>query len=184
MTARVTEADIIKGLRQNPEFTKIPDDYNIHVIRPFIPQLIECVDVVGVNVQASWNAVARVIAMFIQKLLDGKYLQDTEEDFRRRYGLTPQFLQEHNVSRVAPITRQLEREQQAYERSRKAHDKWLKEQGLTEAEYILSRMELNETARQLYGAGQLTLGKLLVVQPDRLLPEPHCLFIWNDGFPD
>ena len=184
MTVKVTEADVIKGLRQNPEFTKVPDDYNIRLLRPFIPKLIECVDAVGVNTQVSWNVIARVTAMFIQKLLDGKYLQDTEEDFRRHYGLTPQFLQEHNIGRVAPITRQLEREQQAYERSLRTRDKWLNEQGLTEAEYMLSRMELNDTARQLYKGGQLTLGKLLVVQPDRLLPEPHCLFIWNDGFPN
>lgn len=183
MPAKVTEADVIKALRKNPEFTKAPDDLNLNVLRPFIPKLIKCVNAVGANTQVSWGAIANVIASFIQELLCGRYLQDVEEEHRQRHGLTSEFLQQHGIGRVAPITRQLERELQAYKRSLATHDRWLEQEGLTEAQFMTDHTELNDEAKRLYRSGQLTLGKLLVVQPDRLLPEPHCLFIWNDGLP-
>lgn len=185
MTLNVTEADVICSLRQNPEFTCVPDEYNLEVIRPFIPKLLERVGAIGPDTLASSRSITEVVVGFIQDLLDGNYLKEDEEDFKQRYGLTDDFTSSQGMAPVAPITNALKRLLDAYQRHLIRHDTWLQEEGMTEDEYMLSdSMRLNEESRRLYVAKQLTLGKLLTVQADLLLPESYYLFSWNSNFLD
>ncbi|HJP81042.1 MAG TPA: hypothetical protein VJ841_01440 [Candidatus Saccharimonadales bacterium] len=184
MPARISAEDIIRVLRESEAFVKAPEDLNLNILRPFIPQLIECVHRVEreSGTQVDSLQISDVAIQFTQALLDGKYLQDVEEDFRRRHGFTADFLQKTGVRRPAPYTNALKRLQQAHHAAKRGHAKWLKEEGLTEQQYMLNEaMRLNNKAKQLYSTGQLTLSRLLAVQPDALLPEPHYLFPWNDS---
>ena len=182
MPAKISVEDIVSTLRQNREFVKAPDDLNLTILRPFIPRLIDYVTEVESGMSVDSLQISDVIIQFTQALLDGRYLQDVEEEFRHQHGFSADFLQKTGIRRPAPYTNALKRLQQAHHAAKKHHTQWLKEEGLTEQQFMMSAaMRLGDKAKQLYSTGRLTLGGLLVVQPDTLLPEPHYLFPWNDS---
>ncbi len=181
MSLNVTKADVMRALREDTEFTRGPDECNLKILRPFIPDLLKRVDINGANTLASSMTITKVIIGFTQDLLDSDYMREDEESFRQRYGLTDDFVRHHRMARVEPVTRTLKRLLETYQLHLKHHEAWLQGESLTEVEYMLEHMNLSRESKDLYLAGRLTLGRLLTTQPTVLLPDSHSLFLWDNS---